>query len=51
MDLHIYKGEIKRDFFHLSFFACNYIGFSFRICGFGFTLSYQIIDPKKDRQK
>lgn len=51
MELSIYRGELARDWFHFSVFICNYVGISIRICGYGFTMSYQIHDPKKNFSK
>ena len=44
-ELKLYTGNLKRDRFHISFFICNYIGFSFRIFGWGGTFQWQIQKP------
>lgn len=37
------------DTFHFMIFACNYIGISFRVLGYGFCLSVKVRDPQKGR--
>lgn len=34
-----------RDFFHLSFFACNNWGFSLRVVGYGLTFYMEVFHP------
>jgi len=38
-----YKGH--RDFFKLHFFACNYVGFSLHLLGYGINAQVRIYNP------
>lgn len=43
----ILKGNRFRDFVQVHLYACNYIGFTLSIMGYGIKASIRIYDPSK----
>jgi hypothetical protein len=39
------------DYFHLMIYACNYVGFSIRLMGYGFDFKIQVYDPTRGKKE